>query len=740
MGVKALSPDIELISQKAGNEAVNNYQSWIGTPHLFLATARFLNANKEKDRYTESYENFSGILKEYGITGENFTEMFLELYPGLKISGETYKVEWHEEGQTVRRNLKLDASKQKRQMQVEDLIKVLFSDSSFILRDILEYVLKSTSANASQKVDELAEKMADAFNVKIAKQEIAALEKVPELVNLNKYVRESKPFVVGADNAVNQIQLGLSGKSINNVILVGLAGTGKTVSVYEFVKRIINKNTIKKFHNKIIYQLDAGQLVAGTRYRGDMEAKLMNIIKLVIANPEVILFIDEAHMMVKLGDAEGAASAGNILKPFITRGEIQMIWATTTDEYQKNISKDKALERRFHRVNIIEPSKEETYQILKGVQPGIEEFFGKHGSDKDLIQKVLDYSEKYTLDQANPAKAINMLELAFANSTVFNEDGEIVMTEDIRNAIKVKYNINISETKATDSEKALFDFILGQDAALTDVVKILKRIDRGLVDPEQPLGSVILAGPTGVGKTETAKIISKVFFGSEKNFIKINGGEYSNDMDITKITGSAPGYIGSDDESGLVSMIKQYPSSVVLFDECEKMADKVFDALLNILDTGEMTDNHGNRVSFRNALVIFTTNLGYDKDFAKAKGQGVVRHRTSSMEIREAVEKHFRPEFINRLDEIIVYAGLTNDIAEQLIERYRKVYVANTVTKNDVKFSKTDIAEIIKEANIESYGARGLKKAVKKQISKVYDRLEKKLREKIQNKKLVEIK
>jgi len=493
MGIKALSPEIELISQKAGNEAVNNYQNWVGTPHLFLALARFLNTNKDKERFAESYTNFSGILNEYGVTGANFTEIFLELYPGIKIEGETYKIAWHTEGNAVRDDLKREAIKQKRQMQVEDLVKTLFSDRSYIVRDILEYVLEKDSA----KVDELSEKMVEAFNVKITRQEIEALEKVAELTNLNRYVREKKPFIVGADNAVNQIQLGLSGKSINNVILVGLAGTGKTVSVYEFVKRVVNKDTIKKFHNKIIYQLDAGALVAGTRYRGDMEAKLMNIIKLVIANPEVILFIDEAHMMVKLGDAEGAASAGNIMKPFITRGEIQMIWATTTDEYQKNISKDKALERRFHRVNITEPTTEETYTILKGVQPDIEEFFGKKGSDEDLVKKVLTYSEKYTLDQANPAKAINMLELAFANSTVFNEDGEYVFTDDVRNAIKVKYNINISETKADDTEKALFDFILGQDPALGEVVKVLKHIDRGLIDDEHPLGSIILAGPTG---------------------------------------------------------------------------------------------------------------------------------------------------------------------------------------------------------------------------------------------------
>jgi len=211
-------------------------------------------------------------------------------------------------------------------------------------------------------------------------------------------------------------------------------------------------------------------------------------------------------------------------------------------------------------------------------------------------------------------------------------------------------------------------------------------------------------------------------------------------MDVTKITGSSPGYIGHDDETGLVSMIKQYPSAVVLFDEVEKMHPKVFDTLLNILDTGEMNDNHGNRVSFRNALIIFTTNLGYGKDFAKAKGQGVVRHRTGTMEIRESVEKHFRPEFINRLDEIIVYQGLTNEIAEELILRYKEDYTKNMTTETKIKFKKKDIEEIIKLADIESYGARGLRRAVKKQISKVMDCMIEKAREKMNKKKLVETK
>jgi len=718
--MNSYSNDVELIIQKAGNIAQKNYQTWVGTPHIFLATTSFLNSQKGTERYAETHEKLTSILKEFELTGEKFVETFYQLYSkGMEpIEGERFETSWHKEGLNVFEEIKRNAIAQKREMQVEDLLRALFSERSYRLHGIIEMILDSTP-----KTDELSQKIVEEFKAVMSPKAIEGLEKIKELTNLNTYVKQKKPVVIGADDAVNQIQLGLSGKSISNVILVGPAGTGKTVSVYEFVNRVNNKNVTKSLRDKIIYQLDSGALVAGTRYRGDFEEKLMNIIKLVKANPNVILFIDEAHMMVKLGDVEGAGSAGNIIKPFITRGELQMIWATTDDEYMKNIDKDKALARRFHKVNISEPTTEETLQILKGIMPSLEEFFKKKASP-DLAEKVSKFAEKYTIDQANPAKAINMLELAFANSKVFNEKDEVVFTKDIMDAIKLKYDIIISEDKTESTEKELRSFILGQDEVINKVVDNLKFIERGLVDVEKPLISMIFAGPTGVGKTETSKIIAKYFCGSDKNLIKINMGEYGTEMDVTKITGSAPGYIGHDDESGLVAKIKQYPNSVVLFDEIEKAHPKVFDTILNILDTGEMTDNHKNRVSFRNAIIVFTTNLGYDKDFSKEKGIGFVKHKTESADIKEAVTKHFRPEFINRIDDIIVFNGLTEEVAETLINRYVQEYKKSMEMTEDIKLTAEEVKEIIEKSEIKTYGARGLKRAVRKEMLKVLDRME----------------
>lgn len=732
--MKAFSKEVELIANKAGQFASKNYQTWVGTPHIFLATAVFLNTvAKDDDRYNDTHTLLLNILKEFDVTGEKFEETFFQLYSkGVEpIEGEEFEISWHQEGQQIFNELKRDAQRQKREMQVEDLIRVLFSDKSYRLRQILEEQLGS-----SAKADKLAAKVVEEFKIIMSRNEIDSLEKVPELTNLNLFLKENPQTVIGADNAVDQVQLALSGKSINNAILVGPAGTGKTVSVYEFVQRVNNKNVVRGLRNKLVYQLDPSALVAGTRYRGDFEEKLMNIINIVKQNDDVIIFVDEAHMMVKLGDSEGAASAGNIIKPYITRGELQMIWATTDSEYSKFIDKDKALARRFHKINVSEPSKEETREILKGVIPSLEEFFNKKASE-ELVDKIIDISEKYTLDQANPAKAINALELAFANSKVFNEDGEIVFNDDILNSIKLKYDINISENKTADTEKELNDFLLGQEGPLNKVVNNLRFVEKGLVDLEKPLISMIFAGPTGVGKTETAKIIANQFFGSEKNLIKVNMGEYSTEMDVTKIIGSSPGYVGHEEESGLVAQVKQYPNSVVLFDEVEKAHPTVFKTLLNILDTGEMTDNHKNRVSFRNTIILFTTNLGYDKDFAKAKGVGFVKHKTESSDIKKEVEKHFAPEFINRIDDIIVFNGLTEEIAKTLIDRYVQEYKENMNMTTNIKFNKKDYEEVIEASEIKVYGARGLKRAVRKQMLSVLDRMEQKIKSK-KEKELVE--
>lgn len=326
----------------------------------------------------------------------------------------------------------------------------------------------------------------------------------------------------------------------------------------------------------------------------------MNLLQIVKAHPEVVLFIDECHTFLKLGSgSDDAGGAGDIIKPYITRGELQLIMATTNEECTKYIDADKAFARRFHKVLIQEPSKEDMVEILTGILPVETEYF-KKDIQTHLVDEIIELADKYTLDQANPAKAINMLELACAYAKVFEEKKSNVDLNDVIQSVKLKYAIYISDNKLKATHDELFNQLLGQDRALNQLCRDLSTVDKGLCDPEKPLFSMLLAGPTGTGKTASAKIIAKQYFGSEKNLVKINMSEYSSEMDVSKLVGASSGYIGYDDEPYLIKQVRQYPNSVVLFDECEKAHPSVWKVLLNILDEGEMTDNKGNRVSFRN--------------------------------------------------------------------------------------------------------------------------------------------
>ena len=447
----------------------------------------------------------------------------------------------------------------------------------------------------------------------------------------------------------------------------------------------------------------------------DFEQKLTNIIEIVKTKPNVVIFVDEGHMLVNLGDSsDGATSAGNIIKPYITRGELRMILATTNDEYTKHILPNKAFARRFHEVKINEPTAEETREILIGLLPVETKFFSRE-IQLDLVDRIINLASKYSLELANPAKSINMLELACAYSKVFEEKNTEVIVNDIIQSIRLKYDIYISENKYADTQKELTTFLLGQDEPLKQVCRNLRVVERNIVDTDRPMMSMMFCGSTGVGKTEACKIIAKNFFGSEKNLIKINCGEYNDRTATNKLTGASAGYVGYDDEPELISQIRQHPNSLVLFDEIEKAHPDVMKILLNILDGGEMTDNKGNHVSFRNAIIVFTTNLGCTHTTGKNVGMGVVKTmEDKDRNIMSAIRGFFTPEFLGRMDDIVVFNSLTNDIAETLIERYRKQYCETADI--DVQLNEDDIKAIIKDAKIETAGARGLKRAVRKQL------------------------
>lgn len=726
----------EILSSGSSSLAVEYHHNSLTTPHIFLAMTTYLK-NSTNPSYIETYSKFKDILKKANITKKEIIDAFLAIKPiGQAPKANTkFEIIVTDEVRELSEHLKNQANVNKRTTDIEDLIKELFSDKSYLIYHVIEEAFSKKNSDANKVADgniETENLVKDIFetfkDTKIDPTAFNDLNKCKQLKNLNEYVKVNPQVIIGMDKTMEALFLSLSTRTVSNAILVGKAGTGKSSVVYELCNRINSGNVPASLKNKTIFELDTSELSAGTRFRGDFEERLKNIIEGLKAAKNVILFIDEIHTVMNLGNGggeNGSVSADNMLKEPIARGEIQVIGATTSEEYAEYIEPEKAFTRRFSRINISEPTVEETKKILQGINPINEKYFNRKGSS-ELISQIVDLSQKYGIDQANPAKAIRMLELAYANSKVFNSEGLVVLNDDILHAIKLQYGTEISADRVSTTADQLKNFILGQEKPLNKVINNLKFIENGIIDKDKPLFSAILAGPTGVGKTETAKIIAKYYFGSENNLIKLNMGEYGEEIDVTKLTGSAPGYIGSGEESGLVSAVKQYPNSVVLFDEIEKADPKIFDILLSILDTGSMTDNHKNEVSFRNCIILFTTNLGYSTESQSNKNLGYFKDEITSEDISKVVTKSFKPEFINRIDDIIVYNSLTNDIANTLIDRYITEYktsMSENTHKLNTNFELTDDDrnEIIKVANIKKFGARGLKRAVKKQILKIIE-------------------
>lgn len=712
MQIRPMSDDLFGVFQKAGNQSKKYLQNFCGSAHLFLSMFGFLATNKENGRYSQTYAFLKEVLNKYGVNGAEFEKSFLQFCPRGETpeEGEEFNIVADREYTGLGDTLKRRAMSEKRSMEIEDLILEMFAEPSLMIRDIFTDI-----TGADSKTEEMYGEIIKSFK-KAVIPEIEELEEMEGiLVNVNKFVKENPRTVIGADDKVNKIMMGLSGRVLKNVMLVGPAGTGKTEYVYEFVQRIVNGDVPDQFKDKVVYELNAAALVAGTRYRGDMEERITNILNILKDSKNVILFADEIHTLMNLGSgSDGSQSVGNLIKPYMTRGEISIIGATTSEEYTKYILPDKAFSSRLLRVNIEEPTKAEVAEILKGLLPVETEYFKKN-IQMELIDQVIDLANKYTINDANPRKSIKMLELACAHASVFESEGKEVTVENIIEAVRLSYNTYISKDKLNDTRKELFNTLLGQDQPLNQILRDLKLVDLGVVDEDRPLYSVLLAGPSGTGKTEACKIIAKNYFGSEDNLIKIECGSLSDATAANALTGSNPGYIGYDDEPFLIKRIRERPNSLVLFDEWEKCHKDVQKVLLNILDTGEMKDNKGNRVSFKNAIIVFTTNLGCNHETNKAVGSGLIKTvKNTSNQIEKAIQDFMSPEFLGRLDDIVYYNPLTDDIYNTLINRYLDDY--NKRSGLTVKFNEDDLKKIKTESKIEVQGARGLRKAVRKQV------------------------
>jgi len=593
--------------------------------------------------------------------------------------------------------------------------------------------------------------------------------------------------VVGRKNEILRIAQVLSRRKKNNPIIIGEPGCGKTAIVEGLAIMIYNGECPKNLSDKRILSLDMNSIVAGTKYRGQFEERMKIIIEELVANDDIILFIDEIHTMVGAGNGAGSLDASNIFKPALSRGDIQCIGATTLDEYRKHIEKDGALERRFQKI-IVDPStKEETFEILKN---SIEKYEHHHkvNYDDETLKLCVELADRYITDREFPDKAFDIVdeigsrmqidiklpeiienlklelldiknkktdvikkqkyelaaELRDREKSVLTQlDGEKKLFEEelknskrpipedliyevVSNMTKIPISkINLDEKNSlVNLENSLNNSVIGQIEAVKKVAKAIRRNRVGIKDPNRPIGSFIFLGSTGVGKTFLAKKLAKEIFGSEDNLIRIDMSEYQEKHTISRLIGSPPGYVGYDEGGQLTEQVKNKPYSVILFDEVEKASKDVFSTLLQMLDDGHMTDGLGRKINFKNCLIIMTSNIGVKKvqEFGsgvgfKANNSEVVNEEYKRDILKKELNKFFAPEFLNRIDDIIIFNSLKKPEVEKIVKLELDKLISRLVDKKyNIKYENSVIDLISNVGFDEQFGARPIKRAIQDKI------------------------
>src|SRR4051812_2559744 len=568
--------------------------------------------------------------------------------------------------------------------------------------------------------------------------------------------------LIGRDPEIERVIQILCRRTKNNPVLIGEPGVGKTAIVEGLAQRIVTGEVPSFLENKRILSLDISLIVAGAKYRGQFEERLKQIMRGVIDNPQYIVFIDELHTLVGAGSAEGSLDAANILKPALSRGEIQCIGATTPAEFRKSIEKDRSLERRFQAVKVPPPSEDETVEILEGVRERYESFHQVHYTD-EALEAAVRQSTRYIPDRFLPDKAIDVIDEAGARvklrvraeqgnldelgaslseweratygraqAPIVEGDDQIVVGEvnrtDIEEVIARWTGIPIVSLKEEEAKKLLrieaelHKRVISQRPAISAMARAIRRSRAGLKNPHRPVGSFLFLGPTGVGKTEVARCLAEFLFGSQRSMIRFDMSEFMEKHAVSKLIGSPPGYVGHEEGGQLTERIKRSPYSVLLFDEIEKAHPDIFNVLLQVFEDGILTDALGNTVDFKNTIIIMTSNIG--ARFIHKKGalgfQGsidVSRNKLEEM-VMSAVRQTFNPEFINRLDEIIVFDELHD--AELLDVLQLQVDQINATMSNHgfiVRLSDEAKQWVVNKTCADrSYGARPLRRALQKYV------------------------
>ena len=614
--------------------------------------------------------------------------------------------------------------------------------------------------------------------------------------NLDKYGRDFTKLaknnkfdpIIGREREIDRIIQILSRRTKNSPCLVGDPGVGKTAIIEGLAQKIAEGNIPATLKDKKIISLDLSSMVAGSKYRGEFEERMKKALKEVQTDGNIILFIDEIHTIIGAGAAEGAIDASNILKPSLARGEIQLIGATTLEEYRKYIEKDAAFERRFQPVKVEEPEEQKAIDMLKGLRDRYEVHHNVTITD-EAIEAAVKMSIRYLPDRYLPDKAIDLIDEAASSlrlKTVttpvdvqeledkleelekekeeaikteeFEKAGEVkkqqtqlkkqleeaktswekknkqsgqtVTKEDIADVIAKWTGIPVKSLQEEESQKLLHmeeslpKRVIGQQEAVSAIAKAVRRGRVGLKDPNRPIGSFLFLGPTGVGKTELSKALAEVLFGDESAMIRIDMSEYMEKHSVSRMIGSPPGYVGYEEGGQLSEKVRRNPYSVILFDEIEKASSDVFNILLQVLDDGHITDGHGRKIDFKNTVIIMTSNAGA-KNIASPKKLGFVtkesdeqNYESMKKSVMEEVKQIFKPEFLNRIDDIIVFHTLNQEDMKQIVSLMSQTVIkrAKENMQIDLCFSEEAIALISTEGYDQAYGARPLRRAMQSKI------------------------
>lgn len=781
------SKSVNQVLEIAREQAQNFHHRLIGTEHVLLALV------------IETDGEAGKILRSWGLTPTAVREE-IERYTGY---GSAPKASYME--MSPRLSLALDYAKRQadqggyKEIQTNHVLLGITASEQVLSAIILKNLNVDIGRLRQDAIDSLAQDQdfADSANwlgnnntssapaqKKRKASTTPTLDKIA--INLNQRSREGAiDPVIGRSKEIERVIQILSRRTKNNPVLVGEPGVGKTAVAEAIATEIVKKKVPEDLLDKRVMALNMGNLVAGTKYRGEFEDRMKKILDEIAKDGKVILFVDEMHTLIGAGGAEGAIDASNILKPSLARGDIQMIGATTFDEYQKYIEKDQALARRFQQVRLNEPSRKEALAILQGLKPKYEKFHHVAIPEASL-EDAVDLSSRYISDRFLPDKAIDLVDEASAAVKIRNNVGSndklvqindkiknlidqkneaaasqnfvkaaqlqdeqnnlqaqreklidtlhskvsksaIVEPEDIAKVVSDWTGVPVTQMKRNETrqlanlESVLHKRVIGQDKAVSAVARAIRRSRSGIKDERRPIGSFLFLGPTGVGKTELAKSVAAAMFGSEDNMIRLDMSEYMDQIASSKLIGSAPGYVGYEEGGQLSEQVRRHPYSVVLLDEVEKAHPDVFNLLLQVLDEGFLTDSKGRKVDFRNTIIIMTSNLGsrslFDQNAVGFNADNADQAKERQSKVEQAIKQFFRPEFLNRIDETIVFDELDKKqlrsivtlLTHKLVERLQKKGIT-------LKLSRAALDKIVQDGYDPENGARPLKRAIQNDI------------------------